>query len=33
MATVESILEHKGHAVYSVKPEATILDALIMMTE
>jgi CBS domain-containing protein len=33
MATVESILENKGHAVYSVKPEATILDALKLMTE
>lgn len=33
MATVESILENKGHAVFSVKPEATILDALKMMTE
>ncbi len=33
MATVKSILENKGHAVYSVKPEATILDALKLMTE
>jgi CBS domain-containing protein len=33
MATVESILINKGHAVYSVKPEATILDALKLMTE
>jgi len=33
MATVESILKNKGNAVYSVKPEATILDALKLMTE
>ena len=33
MATVESILKNKGNAVYSVKPEATILDALKVMTE
>jgi len=33
MATVKTILENKGHAVYSVKPEATILDALKVMTE
>ena len=33
MATVESILKKKGNAVYSVKPEATILDALKLMTE
>jgi CBS domain-containing protein len=33
MATVESILKNKGHAVFSVKPEATILDALKLMSE
>ena len=33
MTTVESILKSKGNAVYSVKPEATILDALKLMTE
>jgi CBS domain-containing protein len=33
MATVESILKNKGNAVYCVKPEATILDALKLMTE
>jgi CBS domain-containing protein len=33
MATVESILANKGHAVYSLPPQATILDALKLMAE
>lgn len=33
MATVESILANKGHAVYSLPPQATILDALKLMSE
>ena len=33
MATVESILTNKGRAVYSLTPEATILDALKLMAE
>ncbi len=33
MATVESILEKKGHHVYWVPPEATVLDALKLMAE
>ena len=33
MATVASILENKGHNVYWVSPQATILDALKLMAE
>lgn len=33
MATVASILKNKGHKVYSVTPETTILDALKLMNE
>lgn len=33
MATVDSILENKGHAVYALPPEATIMDALKLMAE
>jgi CBS domain-containing protein len=33
MATVETILKEKGKAVYSIKPEQTILDALKVMAE
>jgi len=33
MATVESILEKKGHNVYWVPPQATLLDALKLMAE
>ena len=28
MASVETILQNKGHAVIALSPEATILDAL-----
>jgi len=33
MATVKSILENKGHSVYALPPQATILDALKLMAE
>jgi CBS domain-containing protein len=33
MATVESILDSKGHHVWSVSPDHTVLDALKMMAE
>ena len=33
MASVESILQNKGHAVIALSPEATILDALKLMAE
>jgi CBS domain-containing protein len=33
MATVGTMLENKGHMVFSLSPEATILDALKMMVE
>lgn len=33
MATVDTILKNKGHAVFAVKPGATILDALKLMSE
>jgi CBS domain-containing protein len=33
MATVKSILENKGHGVYALPPQATILDALKLMAE
>lgn len=33
MATVKSILENKGHAVYALPPQASILDALKLMAE
>jgi len=33
MATVKSILENKGHAVFALPPQATILDALKLMAE
>jgi CBS domain-containing protein len=33
MATVDMMLKNKGRAVFSLKPEATILDALKLMAE
>lgn len=33
MATVASILEHKGKQVFSVTPDATIFDCLKLMTD
>ena len=33
MASVETILLNKGHSVFALKPEATILDALKLMAE
>ena len=33
MATVKSILENKGHSVFALPPQATILDALKLMAE
>jgi len=33
MATVKSILENKGHSVYALPPQATILEALKLMAE
>jgi CBS domain-containing protein len=33
MATVASILAHKGHLIYSIAPDATILEALKLMDE
>jgi CBS domain-containing protein len=33
MATVDSILKEKGKAVYSIKPDQTILDALKLMAD
>jgi len=33
MGTVESILKTKGHQVWSVTPQSTVLDALRMMAE
>jgi CBS domain-containing protein len=33
MATVNSILANKGHAVYALSPQATILDALKLLAE
>ncbi len=33
MASVDSILKNKGQAVYSLSPEASILDALKLMAE
>ena len=33
MASVEAILQNKGHSVFALKPEATILDALKLMAE
>lgn len=32
MATVETILKNKGHSVFSVTPQATILEALKLMS-
>jgi len=33
MATVENLLKTKGHLVFSVTPENTVLDALKLMAE
>ncbi len=33
MATVKSILENKGHSVFALPPQASILDALKLMAE
>lgn len=33
MASVETILQNKGHSVFALKPEDTILDALNLMAE
>ena len=33
MASVETILLNKGHSVFALKPEATILDALKLMAD
>jgi CBS domain-containing protein len=33
MATVENLLKTKGHLVFSVTPEDTVLDALKLMAE
>ena len=33
MATVQRILEHKGHEVFSISPDATVLEALGQLQE
>jgi len=33
MTTVRTLLEHKGRAIYSVEPQAAVLDAIRLMAE
>ncbi len=33
MRTIKDVLKHKGHAVHSVLPDASVLDALKLMAE